>query len=286
MKRIVQASIAAALSLAALPAVAADLGNGHWGRGSIKDDHAAAPSQASTCYYRADVGTSFSNNPNLRWTADDGLGAAGAGLQERVTNTSMANTWTGGVGVGCGSGSRGFRYEAMLGYHGQRGINGTTSPFDDDGGAPLGGPNVAEPHKIHSAVTSYTGMVNGYFDLGNMRGFVPYVGAGVGLAYHQMDDYTYSVGGARPYRVTGDNDLTLAWSVMAGVGYQVSDRAILDIGYRYLDLGRAATGRADPNSFTPSKLSVDDMTAHEFKIGLRYHMGGNCCGAAQYAPMK
>ncbi len=267
------AAAAAALAASfAVPALAADLGE--WGRGSIKDGYGAPPSNVSNCYFRSDVGYSWSTAPTLRWTA-----AQAGTLDERVTKTSMDDTWTGGVGMGCGAGSRGFRYEAMLGYHGQRGINGTTAPFDDGSG-------VVAPHKIHSAVTSYTGMVNGYFDLGNVRGFVPYLGLGVGLAYHQMDEYSYPVGGARPYRVTGANDLTLAWAAMTGVAYQISDRAILDIGYRYIDLGRAATGRADPNSFTPSKLSVDDMSAHEFKVGLRYHFGGSNACCSQPVSMK
>lgn len=281
MNRLISLSLTAAAACAAasfaMPAAAADLSE--WGRGSIKDNYISAPSQVSNCYFRGDVGSSWSANPTLRWTADDGLGAAGAGLQERVTRTNMDNTWTGGVGMGCGSGSRGFRYEAMLGYHGQRGINGMTAPFDD-------GTGIVASRLIHSAVTSYTGMVNGYFDLGNFRGFVPYIGAGVGLAYHQMDEYSLPSATARPYRVTGDNDLTFAWSAMAGVGYQISDRAILDFGYRYIDLGRAASGRADPNSFTPSKLSVDSMTAHEFKVGLRYHLGGSTACCSQPVSMK
>ena len=278
MKRTIQAGFAAAaLTLAAplaMPAGAADLGG--WGRGSIKDEMVApARSMAGPCYFRSDVGYSWSNAPSMRWTA---FQAADVPLDERVTRRSMDDTWLAEAGVGCGSGSRGFRYEFMLGYHGQRGVSGLTAPFTD-------GINIAS-RQITSAITSYTGMVNGYYDLGNWRGVVPYVGAGVGLAYHQMDDYAYVTQGAIPYRVTGDNDLTLAWSLMAGIAYQVSDRAILDFGYRYLDLGRASTSRTDNFSFTPSRLSLDDITAHEIKIGLRYHMGGDACCAARPVPMK
>ncbi len=182
MTRTLKAGLAAALTLAvsvATPANAADLGG--WGRGSIKDTTPApSHSAAGPCYFRADVGYSWSANPDLRWSAVDGVSAI---PNERVTNTSIDNTWTGGVGAGCSTGSRGFRYEAMLGYHGQRDLGGMTSPYDDGTGSVLSRP-------IRSAVTSYTGMINGYFDLGNIRGMVPYVGAGVGLAYHQMDDYT------------------------------------------------------------------------------------------------
>lgn len=279
MKIFAQAgSAAAALTLAAtfaLPAAAADLGG--WGRGSIKDDYAPPQAAVSPCYFRADVGYSMSGDPQMRWSA---WNPTVTPYTERVTREKMDNSWIGGIGAGCGSGSRGLRYEAMLGYHGQRGVSGTTAPFNDGNG------NI-QSARINSAITSYTGMVNGYFDLGNFRGVVPYVGLGVGLAYHQMDEYTLV--GTRstvPWKVTGDNDLTLAWSAMAGFAYQVSDRAILDFGYRFIDLGSAATSRTDNFGNTPSKLALDDITAHEFKVGLRYHLGGsnNCC--ARPMPMK
>lgn len=273
------AAFTLAASLAVVPASAADLGG--WGRGSIKDDYAApARSAASPCYFRADTGYSWSNAPTLRWSAWN----PPAGYNEKVTSSNMDDTWTGGVGLGCGSGSRGFRYEAMLGYHGQRGIEGRTSPYQQNFGAtPIVSP-------IHSAVTTYTGMVNGYFDLGNFRGVVPYIGAGVGLAYHQMDEYQITAAPSSPlvpYKIHGDNDLTLAWSLMTGFAYQISERAILDFGYRYIDFGRASTARHDVFAQgNLSRLSVDDMTAHEIKIGLRYHLGSDGCCAAQYAPMK
>ena len=275
---------AAALTTAAMitiPAAAGDLGG--WGRGSIKDDYAPAAAPVSPCYFRADVGYSWSTSPGLRWSAWNGTS-----YNERVTNTSMDDTWTGGVGVGCGSGSRGFRYELMLGYHGTRGIDGRTQPYTIN--AALVPPLVQNDTRIHSAVTTYTSMINGYFDLGNWRGVVPYVGVGVGLAYHQMDEYTLAPSPNFPqvsWKVHGDNDLTLAWNVMAGFAYQVSDRAILDFGYRYIDFGRAATARHDVFAGgNLSRLTVDDMSAHEIKVGLRYHLGGTCCAAAPVVPMK
>ena len=58
---------------------------------------------------------------------------------------------------------------------------------------------------------------------------------------------------------------------MAGVAYQLSERAILDIGYRYIDLGSVRSG----SDAVLARLEVDDMRAHEIKIGLRYHFGSS-----------
>ncbi len=73
---------------------------------------------------------------------------------------------------------------------------------------------------------------------------------------------------------------------MAGIGWQVTDRAVLDIGYRYMDYGKAQSGKVDSAGFVNPVVRIDDMTAHEFKVGLRYHFGGGCCDAPASAPMK
>ena len=40
-------------------------------------------------------------------------------------------------------------------------------------------------------------MFNGYYDLGNINGMVPYVGAGIGFAHHRMGDVQGDVGPGR-----------------------------------------------------------------------------------------
>ena len=268
-----------------VPAFAADLGDGGWGRGSIKDYTPTQVPRAPVgpCYFRADVGYSVSSDPSLSWNATDQFG----NINSRVSNSSLDNSWLAEAGVGCGSGSRGLRSDFMLGYHGQRDVSGTTGTFFT--GLDAAGNPMQQTSTIRSAITSYTAMLNVYYDLGNVRGFVPYIGAGVGLAYHRTSDYVLPDWASNPpdYRVRGDSDLTLAWALMAGAGYQISDRAIVDFGYRYIDMGTAATARNDNTGGGQlSRLTMTDLTAHEFKVGLRYHFGANsdCCGGS--APLK
>jgi len=68
-------------------------------------------------------------------------------------------------------------------------------------------------------------------------------------------------------------------SLMAGVGWQVTDRVTLDLGYRYLDMGKAESGHIDTAGFWNPKVRLDDLTAHELKFGLRFAFGGgtSCC---------
>jgi opacity protein-like surface antigen len=66
---------------------------------------------------------------------------------------------------------------------------------------------------------------------------------------------------------------------MAGVGYQITDRMTVDFGYRYLDMGKAESGTIDSAGFTNPRVRIDDLAAHEFKVGIRYSFGGGepCC---------
>jgi opacity protein-like surface antigen len=320
---VASAALAFAVNVPA-PAHAADLG-GY--KGSTKDGGYAAPmpvihnGPAGPCYFRGDVGYSWSNDPTVTWpvnnqntTIDNTLSGlldpngnpygpgnpqvttASTFVTDKVSNASMENTWLAEAGLGCSfGGSRGMRFEAMLGYHGDRKIQGEPGFFTNtttviDPVAPV--PPVVTPDggdPLHTSLRTYTLMLNAYKDFGNFGGFVPYVGAGIGAAYHQMNDVYFTGNGALTNRIHGNNDLAFAWSVMAGVGYQISDRAILDVGYRYIDMGSISSQRSDSAGFVNPAVHVDDITAHEFKVGLRYHFGGgDCCNAqpAAYQPMK
>lgn len=306
----------AALAVAALltPATAADLGHGPRG-GSIKDHYVAPMPEvvrgpAGPCYFRADLGYSWSQDPSVKWPVNnrvfagdtgDGYGGAPNGiidhdeitsvyLGDAVSNTSLENTHFGQVGFGCGSGSRGMRGEVMFGVYGERKLDGEPLFYEPGPtpGTPVPGyvppPQVEDP--LHTSIKTYTMMFNAYKDLGNYNGFTPYVGAGAGLAYHKVSEVYFTDNPNLTNRIHGDNDLTFAWSLMAGVGYQVSERAIIDLGYRYIDMGKASSQRSDTAGYVNPAVKIDDIEAHEIKIGLRYHFGSDCCAQQTYQPMK
>jgi opacity protein-like surface antigen len=311
---VASAALAIAVSAPA-PAFAADLG-GY--RGSTKDGYVAPMpvvqhGPSGPCYFRADAGYSWSNDPDVKWPVNNltrntdtdfstgvpvtTVTSTTTFLTDKVANATIENTWLAEGGVGCSfGGSRGVRIEAVLGFRGGRKIDGepglftvtdTTSISGIPDPAPPGGPPIIDP--LHTSLKSYTLMLNAYKDFGNFGGFIPYVGAGIGAAYHQLDDVSFTGNPALTNRIKGDNDLAFAWSLMAGVGYQISDRAILDVGYRYIDLGTISSQRSDSAGFVNPAVKIDDLTSHEVKVGLRYHFGGNdCCDAkpAAFQPLK
>ena len=267
------ASAALAVAACLAPVSAADLG-GYQRGGSIKDGYAApapAYSAAGPCYFRADTGYSWSQSPSAEWV--------GNAADPKVTNPSLSDGGFFEGGIGCAMGSRGFRAEMVLGARETKKFHGDVQVVPPGGGPPI------DP-LMQSSVKTYTMMFNAFHDLGKVGGFVPYVGAGAGWAYHKVGSITIA-DPSTPNTIFGDEKLSFAWSLMAGVGYQISDRAILDIGYRFIDLGLARGSNYDNTfgAYNP-RLEIDDQRAHEFKIGLRYHFGTDCCAQTAYAPMK
>ncbi len=274
MKSVVKygaALAAAAVASVALAtsATAGDLFDGMRGtQGSVKDMPSVhGYSSVSRCYLRGDVGYSYGGTPVVHVDSPryDFIG---------TDDEEIDGTWMGEVGIGCGSGSRGFRADFTIGYRGERDVTGIKTDR----------PGFHFPAEFETSVSTTTAMANLYYDFGQIRGFVPYVGVGLGVAHHDLEDVSFSgVGagaGATFNGLKGRSETNFAWSLMAGVAYQVSHRAVLDFGYRFIDRGEVSTRRGDicPISCaggSRDRLTVEDMYSHEFKVGLRYHFGGS-----------
>ncbi len=302
------ASTALVAAFIATPAMSADMYGG-----SIKDTGYAPLPQVSRgagpCYVRGDVGYGFSNDGNPGFDVFDQVNdhirnfdAGGNLVSDAIINTQdifvgdsfvsgdMDNFWFGEVGLGCGSGSRGFRADMTFGFRQSRDFWGqpqtrTVTDNFEDFGPTIVAPGTSQTTRsdsdaFHTSVKSYSLLFNGFYDFGNFRGFVPYVGAGIGASYNIVDDVNAAW---LQDSIEGDKKLSLAWQVSTGVGYQIRENMILDIGYRYLDLGDARSGRIDESygqfNVNPP-IRFEDLTSHEIKVGLRYHFGsrgGDCC---------
>ena len=96
-------------------------------------------------------------------------------------------------------------------------------------------------------------MANGIYSF-DLEGFRPYAGLGLGLAKHSAEiDTAIGVGGTGEARV-------FAYQVLAGVGYPLSDRAEVLLGYRYFGTAEGDYGQGV--SMVPAN--------HNFEVGLLY----------------
>ena len=272
--RIIMAGALVALSpLVASAAVAAGAGD------RSQAAYQPQPDPGPTFYVRGDLGI--------------GQHSFGGFSQEELTNNagsfisqSIGDTVIIGAGIGVQLNQR-FRLDLTGEYRSTAQIKGL-----DNVKAEITGPDgTLQANTLYQGnLASYVGLLNGYVDLFNWRGFTPYVGAGVGFAHHQATGFTtassatfidaatgaqtvqLSTGTARPHSQTN-----FAWALMAGTSYDLSASAKLDIGYRYINLGSgisSATGLIDCTCGTTGQpLKISDLEAHEFRVGIRWSLG-------------
>ncbi len=134
----------------------------------------------------------------------------------------------------------------------------------------------------HSAVVV---LANGYVDLGTWMCLTPFVGAGVGAAYHHtaaVSDMGINNDGfgssALGYASADQSKWSLAWALHAGVAYNVSNNFKVEFAYRYLNMGSADTAEVQCGAVGCNVVgggprayySLRDMDSHDFKLGMRW----------------
>lgn len=124
--------------------------------------------------------------------------------------------------------------------------------------------------------TSYTAfllMANAYADLGTWHGVTPYVGAGVGGAHIKWDTLVNENDDGR-FEHRGGKGWRFAYALMAGASYCLTDRAKLDLGYRFTHING---GRMFEYANFGGPGFDKGINAHEVRAGLRYQFGNSDC---------
>ncbi len=100
--------------------------------------------------------------------------------------------------------------------------------------------------------TAWGALLNLIYDFNREGTIQPYVGAGVGVARVSIDSGAID-----------EEDTVLAYQAMAGVGFALSERLVLDLGYRYF--------AAPEGEYEATPLAYDaDYDHHAAVIGLRW----------------
>ncbi|WP_375458645.1 outer membrane protein [uncultured Enterovirga sp.] len=137
-------------------------------------------------------------------------------------------------------------------------------------------------------------LANAYIDLGTWHGITPFIGGGVGYAYHWLNNFETSTlnvyanpafgvgvsGGTFRDKDKGD----FAWALHAGLSYDVTQNVKLELAYRYLNFGSIRTGVIDCLCGQVYQgLKIKDLESHDVKLGMRWALGGTSAGPA-YEP--
>lgn len=116
---------------------------------------------------------------------------------------------------------------------------------------------------------SYALLVNTYLDLGKVGQVSPFVGGGLGLAYHSLG------GNIAGMPVSSTPSLvTFAWNLTGGLTVPVNDRFKVEFAYRYMDLGRVSAFTRTRGEFTGAsyKQGFEAPTRNQqYMVSWRYH---------------
>lgn len=115
-----------------------------------------------------------------------------------------------------------------------------------------------------SEISGQSFMLNGYYDIDNPTIFKPYVGAGVGMAKMKYKFKDTDVGDPTDTETNSFSKNKFAYSLMAGVGAEVTKNVTIDVGYRFTDYGSY-----DKRTREGDKIEFD-TTAHQILAGVRY----------------
>lgn len=121
----------------------------------------------------------------------------------------------------------------------------------------------------HHKVKTQSVFVNAYRDVEVYKNVAVFGSVGLGVAKVKSSGWQ----GVETRQYGSNTDTNLAYSVGAGVSYRPIKEVNIDLGYRYVDLGKVESGL---NNFVNARgLQDEQMKAHleknEFYIGARYN---------------
>ena len=235
-------------------------------------------------YLRGDVGIGVSDSLKLK-TLPDPLLSAGPGATYQLFNQKVSAFGTFDLGIGYQF-NNWLRFDLTGGYHG---VGGQLTAVDQlNTGILPGGPGASLRNFYSGHLSSLVVLANGYVDLGSWNGITPFLGAGVGLSRNTFSgltdqgfNYITAPGGAISGFPTGGfapshSNTSLAWALMAGLDYSVSNNLKLELGYRYLNLGKFKSGalqcfNAGGGIGCPAfNLETQRLGSHEVRLGMRW----------------
>ena len=220
-----------------------------------------------TYYLRADLGWSFASEPSFSESGatygDSALTYAGLSTPSVIADGVLGGT----IGFGAYLKPH-IRGDLTLDFRGEQIIDARATYLD---AGPINGV-VADTLKVNRVI----GLVNAYWDLLPRGLFTPYIGAGIGLTYNDIERshlttenlVTVKSGSSQKQNVA------LAAALMAGASVSFSHAWAIDMNYRalYLDGGSTTTTLTGTDPTNISKATIGDVWEHQVRVGLRFNI--------------
>ena len=138
------------------------------------------------------------------------------------------------------------------------------------------------------SISSVVGLVNGYVDVGTWYGVTLWGGAGVGVADLMVRNVVdMGVVPAAGFGFAPDHSqLNLAFALMAGLDFAVTQNLTMELGYRYLNQGTAKTGVITCQNIPSDQCSHEvqhyKIASNDIRLGFRYLLANNPPPQPQY----
>jgi opacity protein-like surface antigen len=221
-----------------------------------------------TYYLRADLGWSF--EPNASFSGSGlAFGNTPLSYSNLTTSTSTDGVLGGTFGIGAYFTPR-FRGDLTLDFRGHQDVQATSTYTDI--GPPLTG-LVSDRLRVNRVI----GLANVYWDLMQRGVFTPYVGAGIGFTYNDIQHNhvtSEDTGGGFVVIRTGvgkETNLGLAGALMAGASISLGHQWVIDVNYRalYLEGGSVSTAMSTTEV---GRATLDNLWEHQVRVGLRFNI--------------
>jgi opacity protein-like surface antigen len=113
--------------------------------------------------------------------------------------------------------------------------------------------------------------LNAYYDFNIDSKIVPYIGTGFGAARIKSKSDTL---GLANETIDGQSVANqFFWNIGAGASYALTDKIVLDVSYRYSDLGNVSGDRVQTLSGKRYQvIQQADLILHEISFGARYSL--------------
>jgi opacity protein-like surface antigen len=261
----------------------------------------AAPiAEASGWYLRGDIGIAALNSGKYNYSDNQqGITFQGKEFHQQIF---------GGIGVGYQFNSW-LRFDLTGEYRGKSSFGVSDSYSGRNNGVDCNGVanalvdcGFSGGNRNTGSISSTVFLANAYVDLGTWYGITPFLGAGAGWTQNRvtgLNDQGYAtntlynagtnvVAGAATSPTSGyassGTRSGFAYALMAGLAYDVTPNYKVELGYRYLNLGKFQSGTFTCPGGCGGTYSLQgrNLDAHEFRIGMRWMLGAPAPAAMPY----
>jgi opacity protein-like surface antigen len=216
----------------------------------------AEPCCSGGWYLRGDIGVGIMNRTSFDFEQNP-LNVSNFTIQ----HNSIDDTTIFGAGIGYEF-NNWFRADVTAEYRTKAAINAY-------GLYNLGGGTFGDLYT--GSVRSTIVLANGYVDLGTWNCLTPFIGAGVGAAWNQLDDLVDTgIGTSGSGMGQNPTHTNLAWAIHAGLSYAVTQNFTMELAYRYLNYGSVTDSINCIGGCHPDSYKVDNLSSNDLMLGFRW----------------